>query len=66
MSERDKPLSRADLDSIRNYEIAHMAIREQKIRAGLLTPRLDDEQECRWAFEGKAPVCDLDAANGRR
>jgi len=55
-----------DNDSRRNYEIAHAALREQKIRAGTLTPRLDDQQECRWAFEGSVPVCDLDTANGHR
>ena len=48
------------------YEIAHAAIRETKIRAGILTPHLDDEDECRWSREGTVTADKLDTIHNWR
>ncbi len=54
------------LDTALEYEIAHLAIRETKIRAGLITPRLDDEQECAWSREGTVTADKLDTIHNWR
>lgn len=56
----------APSDGLLSYELAHATLREQGIRAGRITPRLDDADECRWAREGERPVAELDTVRGAR
>lgn len=48
------------MNTLLEYHIGHAAIREKKIRGGLITPRLDDEDECRWFREGPVSNDKLD------
>ena len=41
------------VDSLRSYEDGIAAVREKRIRAGLITPQTDAERK--WAAEGPVP-----------
>lgn len=51
-------------DSRRSYDIGIACMREEGIRAGKITPRLDDPDEMRWAMEGPVPVEQLESRMG--
>ena len=48
-----------DIDAYRSWAVGIAAKREQAIRAGLITPR--DEQEREWARQGPVPVNELES-----
>lgn len=52
------------IDAARCYNVAIACMREEGIRAGKITPRLDDPYEMRWAMEGPVPVEQLESRMG--
>ena len=54
------------MNTEREYLIAHAAIRESKIRSGLITPRPDDAGVCRWSEEGPVNSARLDTIHNWR
>lgn len=51
-------------DYLLSCELANAVLREQGIREGRITPRLEDDDEMRWSREGPVPDDQLDTRRG--